>query len=108
MVIAARDGLPERDPVHVVPAHARNGSIRVEPGQRVETGQVLAEVGHSGNSTAPHLHFQLMDGADPLEAQGLPCCFRNYEAFRDGLWATVTNGVPEKRELIRYGGAWQA
>jgi murein DD-endopeptidase MepM/ murein hydrolase activator NlpD len=38
-------------------AHAQNGSIVVSPGDRVVPGQMLAKVGHSGNSTAPHLHF---------------------------------------------------
>ena len=40
----------------------------VAPGERVVAGQRLAQVGHSGNSTAPHLHFQLMDGPDYLTA----------------------------------------
>jgi hypothetical protein len=82
-------------------AHARCGSIRVHEGDEVHTGQHLADVGHSGNSTAPHLHFHLMDKANILEAQGLPCSFREYEALRNGEWAKVTEGIPGKREFIR-------
>src|SRR5580765_6949935 len=40
-------------------AHLRKGSVRVKPGERVQRGQVLAQLGQSGNSSAPHLHFQL-------------------------------------------------
>ncbi len=83
-------------------AHARCGSILVTPGQQVRPGQQLAQVGHSGNSTAPHLHFHLMDGPDILTAKGLPCCFKEYEALRDGVWVGVRDGLPGKREFVRY------
>jgi murein DD-endopeptidase MepM/ murein hydrolase activator NlpD len=53
-------------------AHLRAGSIRVKPGERVKVGQVMARVGNSGNTLAPHLHFHVMDGPSPLAANGLP------------------------------------
>ncbi len=71
-------------------------------GPDVPAGERLADVGHSGNSTAPHLHFQLMDRPDLLSAVGLPCAFRDYEAWRDGAWSRVTAGIPKKREFVRY------
>jgi murein DD-endopeptidase MepM/ murein hydrolase activator NlpD len=83
-------------------AHARMDSIKVRAGDRVTVGQRLAEVGHSGNSTAPHLHFQLMDRENILEAAGVPCRFREYEALRPQGWEVVTYGIPGKREFIRY------
>lgn len=82
-------------------AHARCHSIRVSEGDTVREAQPLAEVGHSGNSMAPHLHFQLMDRQELIEAQGLPCCFKTYESCRKGEWEPVTNGIPGRRERIR-------
>jgi hypothetical protein len=83
-------------------AHARCGSVRVHENEEVPLGQQLADVGHSGNSTAPHLHFHLMDRANILEAQGLPCRFREYQALHDGTWRRVAEGVPDKGELVRH------
>jgi len=88
--------------VYALVAHARTGSIRVEEGEQVTGGDHIADVGHSGNSTAPHLHFHLMDGPSVLKASGVPCAFRSYEALRDGGWALVVNGIPAKREFIRH------
>ncbi len=91
----------ETDHGYAVYAHAQTGSIIVFPGDKVTPGQQLANVGHSGNSTAPHLHFQMMDQADPWKAQGIPCCFREYEVFQDGIWHPVQNGIPKATDRIR-------
>jgi hypothetical protein len=81
-------------------AHLAPGSVAVTSGQRVRVGEVLGRVGHSGNSTAPHLHFQLMDSADPLRARGIPCAFASYLVQRDGQWLRVERGIPHRRERI--------
>lgn len=82
-------------------AHLAPDSVAVIPGQRVTAGELLGRVGHTGNSTSPHLHFQLMDSPDVLVARGIPCAFREYEVERDGDWVTVTSGIPGRRERIR-------
>ena len=51
--------------------HLRQGSVKVGIGQRVAAGEPLGEVGSSGCSTAPHLHFEVrgLEGGilDPFE-----------------------------------------
>jgi hypothetical protein len=94
IVVETKDG-------YAVYAHAQSGSIVVSPGDKVIPGQPLANVGHSGNSTAPHLHFQLMDHLDPWKAQGIPCSFREYEVFQEGVWRLVRNGLPKTTDQIR-------
>ncbi|MGI5506437.1 M23 family metallopeptidase [Lentzea sp. CA-135723] len=53
-----------------VAVYGHINSYAVSEGQRVSAGQVIAEVGNRGNSTGPHLHFELWDAAgrkaDPL------------------------------------------
>ncbi|MGP4012616.1 M23 family metallopeptidase [Streptomyces sp. 4N124] len=73
-------------------AHLRRDSLTVREGDRVRAGQLLARCGNSGNSSEPHLHFQLMDGPDPDTARGIP--------FR---WYGI--GVPRNREIFEAPAA---
>ena len=59
-------------------AHLQPGSIRVKEDDQVTLGQTLALVGNSGNSLAPHLHFQIMDSPSPFNANGLPYLIRSF------------------------------
>ena len=89
------------DRIYALFAHLAPGSVAVEAGQTVRTGEVIGRVGHTGNSTAPHLHFQLIDSADLLKAGGIPCAFREYEVDRGGRWERVERGIPRKTDRIR-------
>ncbi|MGO9451889.1 MAG: M23 family metallopeptidase [Candidatus Binataceae bacterium] len=53
-------------------AHLIPGTVAVKPGDQVKKGQLLGKLGNSGNSTEPHLHFQICDAANPLLCNGLP------------------------------------
>jgi murein DD-endopeptidase MepM/ murein hydrolase activator NlpD len=101
--VAGNHLIIEGDEFCVWIAHAKTGSIRPKVGDVVSVGEVIAEVGHSGNSTAPHLHFQLMDRVDIKVAKGLPCCFNLYERLTDdGQWCVVENGIPTSVQQIRF------
>nr|WP_255517841.1 MULTISPECIES: M23 family metallopeptidase [unclassified Thermoactinomyces] len=44
-------------------AHMYEQTVKVKKGDVVKRGQVIAEVGTNGDSTAPHLHFEVhVDG----------------------------------------------
>ncbi|MFD5086738.1 M23 family metallopeptidase [Kitasatospora sp. NPDC058406] len=77
-------------------AHLRRGSVTVAVGDRVRAGQPIGACGNSGNSSEPHLHFQLMDGPDPVTARGVP--FR--WAYLDETSGTERTGVPEDTTLF--------
>jgi hypothetical protein len=59
-------------------AHMAPGSVAVEVGDRVTVGQRLGLIGNSGDTSAPHLHFQLCDGPDITTSNSLPFVFPDY------------------------------
>jgi hypothetical protein len=59
--------------------HLKKTSIRVKRGDRIRQGQVIAQVGQSGLSTEPHLHFEVVSDPDPLKQRGLPVSFYGLE-----------------------------
>lgn len=80
-------------------AHMQPGSVRVSVGDRVVRGQVIGLVGNSGNSIAPHLHFQVMDEPRSLASNGLPYEIDSYQvtAAAPGTEAfdiAESNGTP--------------
>ncbi len=87
--------------VYAALVHLQIGSIVVSEGQQVKKGDVLGKVGHSGNSFAPHLHFQLMDRCDIASAKGIPCAFEQYDLYENGKWIQVNNGIPTDKDRIR-------
>lgn len=69
-------------------AHLRCGSVLVKAGQSVAAGEPLAEVGNSGSSLQPHLHFQVMSSAEPfpLFRNLLPMLFSKVRCKQRGQW----------------------
>lgn len=102
VVVSAIDGFPEQTPGrfptnigveeadgnsvildlgegrYAMYAHMKTGSIKVHKGERVKVGQAIGLVGNSGNSVAPHLHFQVTAEASSLASNGLPYEIREF------------------------------
>ena len=45
------------------------GSVKVQVGQKVVQGQEIAACGSTGNSTGPHLHWEVLKGDEPVDPQ---------------------------------------
>ncbi len=75
---------------YVLYGHLQQGSLRARAGEQVRAGQVIGQVGDSGNSGEPHLHLQVQNRPIfDLEDRGL----RTYPIlFRDATVADVQRG----------------
>jgi hypothetical protein len=66
---------PER---YLLYAHMKPGSVRVRVGERVRRGELLGQLGNSGNSATPHVHFQVQTTRS-IFGDGLPFVFDRFE-----------------------------
>ena len=127
MVSEVKDGIPENipDPVaraveitldtvagnHVIEkigenayatfAHLQPGSLRVKLGEHIHQGEEIGLLGNSGNSTAPHLHFQLCDANSVLACEGLPYALSTFDV--EGRWKPEGAMVHHELELPTEG-----
>jgi hypothetical protein len=132
-VVTARDGLPDNVPRHdnvfqsAVPItmdtvggntitldlgggqyasyfHLQPGSLRVKVGDRVRRGEVLAQVGCSGDARAPHLHFEVTTSPNVLGGEGVPYLIDHFRVgSADGSWQPRTQELPLDEMHIDFG-----
>lgn len=50
--------------------YGHNSELAVDEGQSVSKGQVVAYAGSTGNSTGPHVHFEVRENGDPVDPMG--------------------------------------
>lgn len=105
-VTAAVDGYPDLNPpaadpdnppgnhviihchgVNVVLAHLQQHSVAVAAGDRVVVGQMLGNVGNSGNTSEPHLHLHAVRAAekDAHNGEGVPIRFNGRFLVRNAI-----------------------
>lgn len=73
-------------------AHLKQGSVSVRDGQAVAAGERIAALGSSGNSTEPHLHFQICDNPDMNRCRALPVAFRGINLPLELAPRTIQSG----------------
>jgi hypothetical protein len=76
--------------------HLKHQSIRVKVGDKVKQSDVLGLCGNTGNTTQPHIHFNLQDGPLMHKANGLPAQFSKIIVNK----ADKTNYEPIRGEFV--------
>lgn len=93
--------------------HLKQDSVAVRAGEKIFAGRLLGQIGNSGNSDDPHLHFQVADDCDPLISEGLPYHFEGYLSHgylpweREGGFSlpagqAVEYGLPLHNEIVTF------
>ncbi|HYQ34091.1 MAG TPA: M23 family metallopeptidase [Lapillicoccus sp.] len=112
--------------VYVLYAHMDPGSVGVRVGDQVTRGQQLGLIGSSGNSTTPHLHFQILTLPTYFPADSKPFAFDSFTLLGrvpDRIWddnmaleptgtlpftaatptSPHTNELPLDRDVVQFG-----
>ena len=84
-------------------AHIKKDSIVVKIGDTVRQGDVIAKCGNSGNSSEPHIHFQLQSRKSFFFSAGLPIAFSGINA-RDKAGYDLFDKRPRGGNLQAEGG----
>lgn len=144
-VVFTKDGIPDNDPfsydlaveinretvagnyvvvdigegIYAFYGHLIPGSLKVKVGDQLIAGEVLGQLGNSGRSFAPHLHFHLETASPyPLGGEGIPYVFEDFkviQSYPDEAIATIladpyqaiyrgnTDSLPQKRKEFISG-----
>lgn len=54
-----------------ITGHIKKGSVTVQKGDKLKQGDLIGELGNSGNSSEAHLHFQVSDGPDLFTSRSI-------------------------------------
>jgi hypothetical protein len=81
-------------------AHLRPNSITVREGAHVRAGDPIGEVGNSGDSLEPQLHFHVMNQANPDQADGIPATFSSWKTQAYGRSIMMRDGPLPKGEIV--------
>ncbi len=89
-------------------AHLKENSIKIKEGDEVKKGQVIAQCGNSGNSTMAHLHLQLQNTVELLEATGAKLYFdeivvngsikKDYFPVKEDFIKNIDKNLPNIKE----------
>lgn len=134
-IISATDGLPDNIPGHgkafhpAVPLtfeklpgnnividlgdghyahymHMQPGSLHVKKGDRVRKGQLLGNIGNSGDAREPHLHFEVTTSAKLLDGEGIPYIIDHYQlGYQNGFDEVHHNELPKEKQIVDFGNA---
>lgn len=83
--------------------HLMPESVTVQIGQMVKKGDVIAKCGNSGNTTEPHIHFQVQNTARFYSCLGIPVLFCNIQKKAYEKYAMVDERTWPKKDDIKDG-----
>jgi len=83
-------------------AHMQKGSVQVNAGDKVARGELIGQIGNSGDSIFPHIHYQLQNGRDLLKSEGLPSKFERFDLIMGNTTRRIESLCPNTGMIIRH------
>jgi hypothetical protein len=81
-------------------AHLKEGSVKLAENDYVKIGEKIGQVGNSGRSFVPHLHFQTQAAID-AGSRTVFSHILNYKVQNaDGSYRFIASGIPEEGEMV--------
>ena|SRR5579862_643649 len=80
--------------------HMKPGSIRVKEGEHVHAGQQVGQIGFSGDSIFPHLHYSLMEGPRVTKDWGIPAYFSHFRRVYGATSVEVARGPVNSGDFV--------
>ncbi|MEP7038364.1 MAG: peptidoglycan DD-metalloendopeptidase family protein [Acidobacteriota bacterium] len=81
-------------------AHFKQNSIRVKVGDKVNKAQTIGLCGNSGNSSEPHLHFQMQNTPFFEDEASMKTFFEKMPVRRDGKTEIKNDYSPVKGDIV--------
>jgi urea transporter len=81
-------------------AHLREGSVKLSEGDYIKQGEKIGQVGNSGRSPVPHLHFQVQEGAE-AGTRSVFSHILNFKIDDDAQLQTfIGSGIPKEGDKV--------
>jgi murein DD-endopeptidase MepM/ murein hydrolase activator NlpD len=80
--------------------HLKQGSVRVKAGQNIKQGEIIGQMGCSGDSLFPHLHYELRDGPGMRGVEGLPSYFTGFHRLLGATTGPVEAGAVNSGDVL--------
>jgi hypothetical protein len=82
--------------------HMQKDSVKVEVGNEVTRGTVVGNIGNSGDSGTPHIHYGLQNGIEDRNSEGLPSRFSKFDVLLGNTVKRIQNLCPNTGMIVKH------
>jgi len=73
-------------------SHLKNGSVRVQPGERIKAGEAIGQIGLSGQTDFPHLDFSVRQNGITIDPYSGAPMGTDCHTPRTPMWSSTARG----------------
>ena len=88
--------------------HMMAGSVRVKPRDSVRQGEMIGQVGFSGDAIFPHVHYSLLAGPDIYRSESLPAYFTQFRRLLGSKSVSIELGSIDSGDTVESAAKYEA